>query len=312
MDRDDQCSPPPGSSSGQICLTFTCFWQNATLGNTCVVDNNAYIGYRANGSQFANIVSRDNCQSGLFCDSQVLTCKTQMLLGQSCSADKMCTSHNCGVNNTCLVPAGTVVKIPIWEYVVTGVGIMTFIATILIGLFLIHKKDRAKRQREIKEYFHEQTTYRSSIIALHTAARERTSSLYADSTSRFSQYDEHGNMIYRDDDSQRNLLDSNRRMSTEGGFSRRSHLRNSVVADQDDDDDDEDRAQGRGLLGAYGASRDSLGEQETPRQSFDYGQPSGSGAGYSAVPMRQSVDLPMGAGVPRRPGQEPYKDPFSN
>lgn len=120
-------------------------------------------------------------------------------------------------------------------------------------------------------------------------------------------------MIYRDDDSQRNLLDPNSRRMSSDNVSRRSHLRNSVIADHDDDDDDEDRAQGRGMLGAYGASRDSLAvDQETPRQSFDYGQPSGSGSGYNAVPMRQSVDLPMGAGVPRRPGQDAYNDPFSN
>lgn len=131
--------------------------------------------------------------------------------------------------------------------------------------------------------------------------------MYSDSTSRFSQYDEHGQMIYHDDDSQRKLIGS-RRMSTDN-FSRRSALRNSVVPE--DDDSDEERAQGKGLLGPYGASRDSFAD-ETPRQSFDYGQASGSGGGYNSVPMRQSVDLPMGAGTPRRPNQQgsPFKDPW--
>lgn len=221
-------------------------------------------------------------------------------------------------------------KIPLWEYIATGVGIVAcesntlilpaapthygplgaVILIIFIALFLIHKRDRAARQREIKEYFHEQTTYRSSIIALHTAARERTS-MYSDSTSRFSQYDEHGQMIYRDDDSGRQLIGGRRQASTDN-FSRRSALRNSVIAE--DEDSDEERAQGRGLLNPYGASRDSLAD-ETPRQSFDYGQPSGSGSGgYNSVPMRQSVDLPMGAGTPRRPGQQetPFKDPWEN
>jgi len=115
-------------------------------------------------------------------------------------------------------------------------------------------------------------------------------------------------MIYRDDDSGRGLV-GNRRMSTEN-FSRRSALRNSVIAE--DEDSDEERAQGRGLLNPY-ASRDSLAD-DTPRQSFDYGQASGSGGGYNAVPMRQSVELPIGAGTPRRPGQQdsPFKDPWEN
>ncbi|KAG9039901.1 hypothetical protein FRB95_004373 [Tulasnella sp. JGI-2019a] len=305
MDRDDQCTP--NGSTSAICLKFTCFLANVTLGNTCVVDNNPYIGYRTNGSQFANIVSRDNCQQGLYCDSQTLGCKQQLDFGADCSADKMCLSHNCGTDDKCHLRAGTVQRIPFWQYIITGVGIVVFILGILIGLFLIHRKDRAQKQREIREYFHEQTTYRSSIIALHTAARDRTSSLYGDSSSRLSQYDEHGNMIYRDDDSQRGLMDSNRRMSTD--HSRRSHLRNSMIA-EDDEDEDENRAQNRGLLAPYGESRENF-DQETPRQSYDYGQPSGSGSGYNAVPMRQSVDLPIGAGTPGRPGQGPYNDPFS-
>jgi len=50
---------------------------------------------------------------------------------------------------------------------------------------------------------------------------------------------------------------------------------------------------------------------DTPRQSFDYGQASGSGSGYKAVPMRQSVELPIGAGTPRKPGaQDPFTDPW--
>lgn len=104
-------------------------------------------------------------------------------------------------------------------------------------------------------------------------------------------------MIYRDDDSQRHLLDADRR--------RQSGLRTSTIAH--DDDSDEETHESRRLMGSSsgaGPSRLSMAD-DTPRQSFDYGQ--GSGGAYQAVPMRQSVDLPMGAGAPKRGD---FKDPW--
>jgi len=95
-----------------------------------------------------------------------------------------------------------------------------------------------------------------------------------------------------------------------------------MVFDEHDDDSDEDNAQKKGLLygpsggrGVYGpaASRDGFAQsrlsldQETPRQSLDYGQ--ASGGAYSSVPMRQSVDLPAGASAPKRGD---FKDPWGN
>jgi len=184
--------------------------------------------------------------------------------------------------------------------------------SILVGLFLLHRKHRAKAQREVREYYHEQSTYRNSIIALHTAARDRTSSLFSRSDSRFSQYDEHGAQ-YRDDDSQRHLL--GRTTSNEGYSSsvnvRNSRLRHSVAAD--DSDSDEEKAQSKNLLAGrdsqdFSQSRQSF-DFDTPRQSQDYGGQAGSSSrgGYDAVPMRQSVDLPIGASMPQK---SPFKDPW--
>ncbi|KAG8896083.1 hypothetical protein FRC00_006515 [Tulasnella sp. 408] len=268
----------------------------------CVVDNTVYTGYRGDGSEWADIVSRDNCQTpSLYCDAQDNTCKQALDLNADCTSDKQCISRNCGTDNKCKLPAGTVIKIPLWQYIVTGVGIVAFIAIILISLFLAHKRQRAKTQREIREYFHEQTTYRSSIIALHTAARDRTS-IYSRSESRFSQYDEHGQMIYRDDDSQRQLLDNKRQ----------SRLRQSVAMD-DEEDSDEESAQAKRLLGGAGPSgmqsRDSFAQSrlsladDTPRGSFDYGHAGSSGAGgYAAVPLRSSMD--------QQPKGGNFKDPW--
>ncbi|KIO25067.1 hypothetical protein M407DRAFT_244210 [Tulasnella calospora MUT 4182] len=310
INRDDECQPAPNAADiqgpwnhkGAICLRFTCFWQNQTVGQPCIVDNTVYTGYRGDGSEFATIISRDNCVApSLFCDAQDNTCKQALDLGADCTSDKQCISRNCGTDNKCKLPAGTVIKIPLWQYIVTGVGIVAFIAIIFLSLFFMHKGQRAKTQREIREYFHEQTTYRSSIIALHTAARDRTS-IYSASESRFSQYDEHGQMIYRDDDSQRQLLDNKRQ----------SRLRQSVAMD-DEEDSDEETAQGKRLLGGPGPSgmqsRESFSQSrlsladDTPRGSFDYGHAGSSNAGgYAAVPLRQSMD--------QQPKGGNFKDPW--
>lgn len=52
-----------------------------------------------------------------------------------------------------------------------------------IGLFTMHKRSRAKKLREIREYFREQTSYRNSIITMHSHARARISMYSVNSSS---------------------------------------------------------------------------------------------------------------------------------
>ncbi|KDN48703.1 hypothetical protein RSAG8_02690, partial [Rhizoctonia solani AG-8 WAC10335] len=58
-----------------------------------------------------------------------------------------------------------------------------------ITLFMSHKRSRAKKLNEIRAYFREQTSYRNSIISMHTTAKSRLSthsaSSYRDSFSHF-------------------------------------------------------------------------------------------------------------------------------
>jgi len=70
LNRDDQCEAPPNfqeladttgfalNHNGSVCLNFQCMWANATLGQTCVVENTNYIAYGADGKEFPDIVSR--------------------------------------------------------------------------------------------------------------------------------------------------------------------------------------------------------------------------------------------------------------
>ena len=78
LNRDDECEPPSNSKEladtkygrnvdGAVCLDFTCYWANVTVGNTCVVENTAYIVYGAGDQEAIDIVSR-SVHATLYCD----------------------------------------------------------------------------------------------------------------------------------------------------------------------------------------------------------------------------------------------------
>lgn len=58
-----------------------------TLGQACQVENTPYIGY-AGSDEFIDIVSRGNCQIGMYCDSQQKVCVQAKQLNAGCDADK--------------------------------------------------------------------------------------------------------------------------------------------------------------------------------------------------------------------------------
>lgn len=69
LNRDDECEAPPDfkdladnkygrNVNGSVCLDFTCYWANVTVGNPCVVENTPYIVYGAGDQEAIDIVSR--------------------------------------------------------------------------------------------------------------------------------------------------------------------------------------------------------------------------------------------------------------
>jgi hypothetical protein len=58
-----------------------------------------------------------------------------------------------------------------------------------IALFMTHKRSRAKKLREIRAYFREQTSYRNSIISMHAHAKSRLSMYSPVPTARHSRVD---------------------------------------------------------------------------------------------------------------------------
>ncbi|KAG8690886.1 hypothetical protein FRC09_011801 [Ceratobasidium sp. 395] len=242
LNRDDQCAPPTDTTGlegqlnnhGAMCFQFACQYANITLGQGCQVENTVYIGYSTGGQQNINIVSRDRCAPGLWCNAQTSVCEPTAQLGQSCSAHKQCDTYTCGSDNLCTNPPGTPLKIELWQYIVTGIGIILLMVGTFIGLFMLHKRSRAKKLREIREYFREQTGFRQSIISMHSNARSRISmySLASSDHSRTDSLAQLGGGLTREsfedeDNDRRGLLGG--RPSTEGHHDR----------DRDHDSDDE-------------------------------------------------------------------------
>ncbi|KAL1679470.1 hypothetical protein EV122DRAFT_210057 [Schizophyllum commune] len=167
LNRDDQCEAPPDwrkladhsgagrNHNGTVCLNNTCMWANVTIGETCVVENTAYIAYTA-GGEFAQIVSRDNCKVGSYCDSQQLKCLSTKDVGESCTADKECESYNCLADGKCGEPPSALRKLPSWVYIVIGGGTLAITVGILVGLFMLHRKQGRIESEKRLQYWRDQ------------------------------------------------------------------------------------------------------------------------------------------------------------
>jgi hypothetical protein len=182
LNRDDECRPPPDASDlkdtsphglnvdGAVCLNFKCMWANVTLGLPCVVENTAYISYGAN-DEFIDIVSRDNCRNGLYCDTAQKVCIQRRNIGDQCDADKQCLSYNCGAEGRCDKDVTEPNKLPVWVYVIVGISIFGGMGATLYGLFFFHGKQREVEREKRMQYWREQTAFRQNILQMRETAR---------------------------------------------------------------------------------------------------------------------------------------------
>ncbi|KAF9514602.1 hypothetical protein BS47DRAFT_865363 [Hydnum rufescens UP504] len=165
LNRDDQCAPPntedlasSTNSSNVICLNFICAYANVTFDQPCIIDTTLYLGLSANGSQLSTYVMRDNCiPPSLFCDSEMNICSTTKGIGESCGSNRECTTYNCNVSGICADPPEAPVRLGPMAYSITATLLFGSMALIVTSLFLMHKRQRARRQLEIREYYEEQT-----------------------------------------------------------------------------------------------------------------------------------------------------------
>jgi len=101
-------------------------------------------------------------------------------VGETCAGDKECSSYNCE-NGACGLVLGIPSHVAPWEYVITASGIVLLMLTTFIVLFFVHRRQRDRRRAEIAAYWQEQTSYRKSLFALHSAnpALSRPGTMYA-------------------------------------------------------------------------------------------------------------------------------------
>ncbi|KAF8637062.1 hypothetical protein AX17_003082 [Amanita inopinata Kibby_2008] len=188
LNRDDQCEGPPNfrelsddtgrglNVNGSVCLNDTCMWANVTLGTECVVENTPYIAYGFDG-EFVNIVSRDNCHIGLYCDASQKICMNAKNVGDSCTADKECQSWNCLASGVCGETAATPHHFSVHVYVFVALGIFGGMFGTLTGLFFMHRKQREEEREKRVQYWREQNTFHQNLLQMRETARASIRSL---------------------------------------------------------------------------------------------------------------------------------------
>ncbi|KAF8637061.1 hypothetical protein AX17_003082 [Amanita inopinata Kibby_2008] len=184
----DQCEGPPNfrelsddtgrglNVNGSVCLNDTCMWANVTLGTECVVENTPYIAYGFDG-EFVNIVSRDNCHIGLYCDASQKICMNAKNVGDSCTADKECQSWNCLASGVCGETAATPHHFSVHVYVFVALGIFGGMFGTLTGLFFMHRKQREEEREKRVQYWREQNTFHQNLLQMRETARASIRSL---------------------------------------------------------------------------------------------------------------------------------------
>ncbi|KAI0268672.1 hypothetical protein BC834DRAFT_968128 [Gloeopeniophorella convolvens] len=183
LDRDDSCVGPDNfqqlrdntghglNVNGSICLNFVCQFANITAGSQCEVENVGYVAYGVGNTEFVNVVSRDNCMVGLYCDSNTTVCIQQKDIGAGCNADKECSTYNCLPNQVCGKNLAESRHFGTWVYIVIGVGIFGGMIATLVLLFFIHGRKREDEREKRLQYWREQNAFRQNIMQMHETAR---------------------------------------------------------------------------------------------------------------------------------------------
>ncbi|CAL1707398.1 unnamed protein product [Somion occarium] len=172
-------------------LFASTMWANVTLGLPCAVENVPYTVYTQD-TEFIDIVSRDNCRLGLYCDASQKVCMQMKELGESCQADKECQSFNCLATGVCGKPADTPSHVAFWVYIICGIAIFGGMIATLIGMFFLHKGQRDVEREKRMQYWREQNAFRQNIIQMQETARHSLMSLPMGGSQRNSMYSRDG------------------------------------------------------------------------------------------------------------------------
>ncbi|KAK0552357.1 hypothetical protein OC845_001732 [Tilletia horrida] len=156
---------------------------NATAGAACITDNVIYTVYTSASTSYGDIISRDNCVSGYYCDGVSRTCQAAKNVGSPCSGNKECRSYNCvdsgqsvdiPLNNSPLGRCGQAPSVPnrpgVWIYVVITLVIILGSFGLCCGLVQVHARGRRARRKERRRYFEKQALLREEVYEAYFQA----------------------------------------------------------------------------------------------------------------------------------------------
>ncbi|PIL33963.1 hypothetical protein GSI_03671 [Ganoderma sinense ZZ0214-1] len=178
-ERVDECEAPPNFNeladttgfglnfNGSVCLHNICMWANVTVGRPCVVQNTAYTAYGRRG-EFIYMVSRGNCKVGLYCDTRQGVCVQTKPVGDTCDADKECSTFNCAADGKCGPTTDTLHNVGSWVYAVVGVYVVGGMIGIPVALYLVDKKHRAVEREKHLQYWREQNVTQMQETVQHS------------------------------------------------------------------------------------------------------------------------------------------------
>ncbi|RXK37082.1 hypothetical protein M231_05670 [Tremella mesenterica] len=190
LNRDDECEPPStpfavkpdevGVGKGAICLLGVCMWENVGLGGTCETESATYTGFDTDGTAFNTSITRDNCIEGQgYCNVTMTQCLPVKDVGDSCWEDQECGSYTCTAQTqqdgsslvgNCVDPPNSRVHIPRWLYGLSSTGLIIATGMILWGLVRMHRQSEEAQLKIMEEYQKQQTSYRTSIMSMHSLA----------------------------------------------------------------------------------------------------------------------------------------------
>lgn len=180
LNRDEQCQAPfnwldlssTQNFNGAICLHSVCMFANVTYGMPCIMENTTYVDMDYDSQQASYTVFRDNCRPQLYCDQMTMACQWTKRLGSTCLSDQECDSRTCA-NWTCVEPPETPLRVTAWQCVLITLAILGAMTATCLMLTILHKRHRFQRYRELCDYYHEQLTLRTTLMALHSSVADR-------------------------------------------------------------------------------------------------------------------------------------------
>ncbi|GAA6019231.1 hypothetical protein JCM11491_001425 [Sporobolomyces phaffii] len=132
-----------------MCLNSVCVYANVQPGQTCVVSNTVYTGYGDDGTAYTDVVTRDNCVNGHYCDPRALACVAQLAVAARCDSDRSCATAICSTTTgTCSPPPSAPRHTPPGA---VACVVALVVALLGVAVWSLLRCDRAARDRRRAE-----------------------------------------------------------------------------------------------------------------------------------------------------------------